>query len=62
MYMLGSLAPAYDRLSGLIDRTSAAFPMVDGKVRLQIEVIMDTMPGLPAALEPATAPPPGAGG
>lgn len=56
MYMLGSLAPAYDRLSGLIDRTSAAFPMIDGKVRLQIEVIMDTMPGLPAALDPAGAP------
>ncbi|WP_082690659.1 MlaD family protein [Mycobacterium sp. M26] len=63
-YTLGSLGPAYDRLSGLIDRTSAAFPMINGKVRLQIEVIMDTMPGLPAALDPGAAPPApqGAGG
>jgi MlaD protein len=56
-YTVGSLAPAYDRLSGLLDRTSAAFPVIDGKVRMQIEVTLDTMPGLAAALPlPASAP------
>jgi MlaD protein len=54
-YLQGSMAPVYDRLSGLLDRTSAAFPIVDGKVRMQIEVVMDTMPGLAAALPPAPA-------
>ena len=49
-YFQGSFAPAYDRLSGLLDRTSAAFPIIDGKVRMQIEVTLDTMPGLAAAL------------
>lgn len=56
-YALGSLAPAYDRLSGLIDRTSAAFPIIDGKVRLRIDVLLDAMPGLAAAL-PAEQPAP----
>lgn len=58
-YLQGSFAPVYDRLSGLLDRTSAAFPVVNGKVRMQIEVVMDTMPGLAAALPPAPAAPPG---
>lgn len=49
-YLLGSLAPAYDRLSGLLDRTSAAFPVIDSKVRMQIDVALDTVPGLAAAL------------
>jgi ABC-type transporter Mla subunit MlaD len=49
-YSLGSLAPAYDRLSGLIDRTSAAFPVVDGAVRARVDVLLDAMPGLAAAL------------
>lgn len=57
-YFQGSLAPAYDRLSGLLDRTSAAFPIVNGKVRMQIEVVMDTMPGLAAALPGAPPGPP----
>lgn len=52
-FTMGSLAPAYDRLSGLLDRTSAAFPVIDGKPRMQVEVILDTMPGLAAALPPA---------
>ncbi|OBI91432.1 MlaD family protein [Mycobacterium sp. 1245805.9] len=56
-YMQGSMAPVYDRLSGLLDRTSAAFPIIDGKVRMQIEVTLDTMPGLAAALP---SPPPAA--
>jgi hypothetical protein len=51
-YTMGSFAPYYDRLSGLIDRTSAAFPVVNGKVRMQIEVVLDAMPGLAAALPP----------
>ena len=60
-YWQGSLAPAYDRLSGLLDRTSAAFPIIDGKVRMQIEVTLDTMPGLAAAL-PLPEPGPQGGG
>jgi hypothetical protein len=55
-YTVGSMAPYYDRLSGLLDRTSAAFPIINGKVRMQIEVALDTMPGLAAALPPG---PPG---
>jgi hypothetical protein len=54
-YLQGSQASAYDRLSGLLDRTSAAFPIINGKVRMQIEVTLDTMPGLAAALPPAPA-------
>ncbi len=44
MYAMGSLAPAYDRLSGLVDRTSTAFPVIDGEVRMRTEVILDTPP------------------
>lgn len=51
-YTMGSFSPYYDRLSGLLDRTSAAFPVINGKVRMQIEVALDTMPGLAAALPP----------
>ncbi|KAA1251627.1 MCE family protein [Mycobacterium simiae] len=47
MYALGSLAPAYDRLSGLFDRTSTAFSVVDGEVRMRAEVTFDTSPGAP---------------
>jgi hypothetical protein len=57
-YTMGSFAPYYDRLSGLLDRTSAAFPIVNGKVRMQIEVVLDTMPGLAAALPPGPPGPP----
>ena len=53
------MAPVYDRLSGLLDRTSAAFPVVNGKVRMQIEVGLEAMPGLAAALPPQ---PPGPSG
>jgi hypothetical protein len=60
-YFQGSLAPVYDRLSGLLDRTSAAFPVVNGKVRMQIEVVLDAMPGLAAALPPAPGAPPAPG-
>ncbi|HWT48795.1 MAG TPA: MlaD family protein [Mycobacterium sp.] len=57
-YTMGSFAPVYDRLSGLLDRTSAAFPIINGKVRMQIEVALDTMPGLAAALPPQPSQPP----
>jgi phospholipid/cholesterol/gamma-HCH transport system substrate-binding protein len=57
-YLQGSLSPSYDRLSGLLDRTSAAFPIINGKVRMQIEVVLDTMPGLAAALPPQPPQPP----
>jgi hypothetical protein len=57
-YTMGSFAPYYDRLSGLLDRTSAAFPVINGKVRMQIEVTLDTMPGLAAALPPGPSGPP----
>lgn len=50
MFAVGSLAPAYDRLSGLLDRTSAAFPVQDSEVRMQIEIMLNTMPGIAAAL------------
>lgn len=67
MYAVGSLAPAYDRISGLLDRTSTAFPLIDGDVRMRAEVIMDTAPGIAAALPglpgpPELAPAPGPGG
>ncbi|MCV7228368.1 MlaD family protein [Mycolicibacterium komossense] len=68
-FAVGSLAPAYDRLSGLLDRTSAAFPVRDGKPRLQVELLLDSMPGLAAALPspgvdpgPTPGPPPMPGG
>ncbi|OYN75859.1 MlaD family protein [Mycolicibacterium sphagni] len=55
-YSIGSMSPAYDRISGLLDRTSAAFPIINGKVRLNLELTLDTMPGLTNAL-PAGEPP-----
>jgi ABC-type transporter Mla subunit MlaD len=47
-YAIGSLAPDYDRLSGLLDRTSNAFPAIDGQVRMRTEVILDPVPGAPS--------------
>src|SRR5262245_11980510 len=61
-YTIGSMSPAYDRLSGLLDRTSAAFPVIDGKVRLKLEITLDTMPGLAAALPAGDPPAPPLGG
>ncbi|ORV97968.1 MlaD family protein [Mycobacterium kyorinense] len=60
-FFVGSWFPAYDRLPGLFDRISTAFPVIDGQVQMRTEVIMNTMPGLAAALpsEPAAAPPGG---
>jgi len=44
-YAAGSLAPDYDRLSSLIDRTNTAFPVVDGQVRMRTEVLLNPVPG-----------------
>ncbi|MCX2932107.1 MlaD family protein [Mycobacterium sp. CVI_P3] len=55
-YYYGSMSPAYDRISGLLDRTSTAFPIINGKVRLNIELTLDAMPGLAAALPTGAAP------
>jgi hypothetical protein len=54
-YSLSSVSPAYDRIAGLLDRTSAAFPIMDGKVRLKIDLTLDAMPGLAAALPAGSA-------
>lgn len=40
-FAAGSLAPAYDRLAGLIDRADGALTVVDGQVRLRTEVTLD---------------------
>jgi ABC-type transporter Mla subunit MlaD len=47
-YAAGSMAPAYDRVSSLIDRTSTALPVIDGQVRMRTEVILDPLPGAPS--------------
>jgi ABC-type transporter Mla subunit MlaD len=57
-YAAGSMAPAYDRLSGLIDRTSTALPVIDGQVRMRTEVILDPPPG-DASPGPGPGPSPG---
>lgn len=61
-FSIGSVAPAYDRISGLLDRTSTAFPMVDGKVRMRLDLTLDAMPGLAAALPAGEPPVPTQGG
>ncbi|MBI2702228.1 MULTISPECIES: MlaD family protein [Mycobacterium] len=43
-FAAGSLAPAYDRLSGLVDRADGALTVVDGQVRLRTEVSLDGGP------------------
>ncbi len=43
-FAAGSLAPAYDRLSGLVDRADGALTVVDGQVRLRTEVTLDGGP------------------
>ncbi|WP_280386931.1 MlaD family protein [Nocardia wallacei] len=53
---LGTVAPAYDRVHGLIGRVGEAFPVVDGRVQLQLEVIVKTMPYL---VDSIAAPEPG---
>lgn len=43
-FAAGSLAPAYDRLSSLVDRADGALVLVDGQVRLRTEVSLDGSP------------------
>lgn len=43
---LGTLAPSYDRIPQVVDGISDAFPIVDGAPRLQLDVIVKTMPNL----------------
>lgn len=43
-FAAGSLAPAYDRLAGLVDRADGALTVVDGRVRLRTEVSLDGGP------------------
>ncbi|WP_433575386.1 MlaD family protein [Nocardia brasiliensis] len=41
---IGTVAPAYNRLPALLERIDSAFPVVDGRVQLQLEVIVKNMP------------------
>lgn len=41
---LGNAVSAYDRLPALIDRVGDALPVVDGKVQLQLELIVEGVP------------------
>lgn len=52
---LGSFAPAYQRVPALLDHIEQAFPVVDGRVQLRVElrVIAEHMPYLLASLVPA---------
>lgn len=52
----GSLAPAYGRLPELMDRIGAAFPVVDGRVQLQLRIIADTMPQIARSVTGPEAP------
>ncbi|NNH70755.1 MCE family protein [Nocardia uniformis] len=47
---LGTVAPAYNRIPALLQAVDGAFPVVDGKVQLQLELIVKTMPYLADAL------------
>lgn len=41
-----TISPTYDKLGTLLDRVKGAFPVVDGKVQLQLDVILTDMPYL----------------
>ncbi|MEU7220353.1 MlaD family protein [Nocardia iowensis] len=43
---IGTVAPAYNRLPALLARIDSAFPVIDGRVQLQLEVIVKNMPYL----------------
>lgn len=43
---IGTVAPAYNRLPALLARIDSAFPVIDGQVQLQLEVIVKNMPYL----------------
>jgi phospholipid/cholesterol/gamma-HCH transport system substrate-binding protein len=42
----GTIAPTYNRIGTLLDRVKGAFPVIDGKVQLQLDVIATDMPYL----------------
>ncbi|MFD6163409.1 MlaD family protein [Nocardia sp. NPDC060256] len=43
---IGTVAPAYNRLPALLARIDSAFPVVGGRVQLQLELIVKNMPYL----------------
>ncbi|WP_282779069.1 MCE family protein [Nocardia sp. CC201C] len=47
---LGTVAPAYHRIPALLAAVDGAFPVVDGKVQMQLELIVETMPYLADSL------------
>ncbi|MFI6871709.1 MlaD family protein [Nocardia sp. NPDC050406] len=47
---LGTVAPAYNRIPALLEAVDGAFPVVDGRVRLEVELIAKTMPYLADSL------------
>lgn len=47
---LGTVAPAYNRIPNLIKAMDGAFPVVDGKVQLQLDIIAKNMPYLADSL------------
>ncbi|MGB3370110.1 MAG: MlaD family protein [Rhodococcus sp. (in: high G+C Gram-positive bacteria)] len=47
---LGTLAPSYDRVPEVIDGIADAFPLVEGKPQLQLDLIVRTMPNLAGAV------------
>ncbi|QLY27679.1 MlaD family protein [Nocardia huaxiensis] len=47
---IGTVAPAYNRVPNLLRAMDGAFPVVDGRVQLQLELIAKTMPYLADSL------------
>lgn len=47
---IGTVAPAYNRVPNLLRAMNEAFPTVDGRVQLQVELIATTMPYLADSL------------
>ncbi|OZC90746.1 mammalian cell entry protein [Rhodococcus sp. 06-412-2C] len=47
---IGTFAPSYNRVPQVLDGISDAFPIVDGKPQLQLDLIVKTMPNLAGAV------------
>ncbi|QII05014.1 MCE family protein [Rhodococcoides fascians A25f] len=47
---IGTFAPSYNRVPQVLDGISDAFPIVDGKPQLQLDLIVRTMPNLAGAV------------
>ena len=47
---IGTFAPSYNRVPQVLDGISDAFPVVDGKPQLQLDLIVKTMPNLAGAV------------